>query len=221
LPAEENIKQKIAELIERSKKLKVGDKEFNESLTAEQVQECSGWMASALNIVQIVCPSLGNAYRKRAEQIADKKTRWSINGDVGEFGHLLSELLDAIEYGLLATVADKARAETFDNFLDHAKNYLKENQKNEAGVISGVVFEDSLRRVCRKYGKNDKDEKIDNLISYLTKNDFISQTKAKRARVAAHVRTKATHAQWGEFDINDVQVTIDFTEELILAHLDR
>lgn len=220
MPVEENIKQKISELIERANKLKVGDEEFNESLSAEQVQECSGWMASALNVVQIVCPSIENAYRKRAEQIADKKTRWSINGNVGEFSHLLLELLRDIENGLLVTIADRTRAETFDNFLDHAKEYLKENKRNEAGVISGVVFEDSLRRVCRKYGKDDKDEKLDDLISYLAKNDFISQTKAKRARVAAHVRTKATHAQWDDFDNNDVQVAIDFTEELILSHLD-
>lgn len=54
----------------------------------------------------------------------------------------------------------------------------------------------------------------------MVKNDIISQAKAKRARAAAHVRTKATHAQWDEFDNNDVQGTIDFTEELILTHID-
>ena len=186
----------------------------------DQIQECSGWIASALNIVQLVCPTPKNAYRQRAERISNKVGGWDINKDVGEFTSLLTELQRDIENGLLASVADRARAETFDNFLDHAKEYLKENLKNEAGVIAGVVFEDSLRRVCRKNGKDDKDEKLDTLISYLAKNDIISQAKAKRARAAAHVRTKATHAQWDEFDIKDVQGTIDFTEELVLTHLD-
>ncbi len=54
----------------------------------------------------------------------------------------------------------------------------------------------------------------------MTKKDIISQAKAKRARAAAHVRTKATHAQWDEFDLDDVKGTIDFTEDLILKHLD-
>jgi len=220
LPVEENIKKQISNLIERSVSLKVGGPEYSQAQSAGQVQECSGWMASALNVVQLICPNSENAYRKRAEQIANKESGWMINADVGEFACLLTELQRDIENGLLASVADRARAETFDNFLDHAKKYLKENLKNEAGVIAGVVFEDSLRRVCRKNGKDDKDEKLDQLISYLSKNDIISSTKAKRARAAAHVRTKATHAQWDEFDINDVQGTIDFTEELVLSHLD-
>lgn len=220
MPVEENIKKQITSLINRSRNLKVGDSEFNQSRSAEQVQECSGWIVSALNIVQLICPIIENAYRKRAEKIASKESGWNINQDVGEFACLLAELQRDIENGLLASVADRARAETFDNFLDHAKEYLKENLKNEAGVIAGVVFEDSLRRVCRKNGKDDKDEKLDNLISYLAKNEIISQAKAKRARAAAHVRTKATHAQWDEFDINDVQGTIFFTEELVLTHLD-
>lgn len=220
MPVEENIKKQIVSLIDRSRNLKVGDSEYNQARLAGQVQECSGWIASALNIVQHVCPTPDNAYRKRAEKIANKESGWAINRDVGEFACLLTELQRDIENGLLASVADRARAETFDNFLDHAKEYLKENLKNEAGVIAGVVFEDSLRRVCRKNGKDDKDEKIENLISYLAKNDIISQAKAKRARAAAHVKTKATHAQWDEFDMNDVQGTIDFIEELVLTYLD-
>ena len=60
----------------------------------------------------------------------------------------------------------------------------------------------------------------DDLISALAKADIISQTKAKRARVGAHVRTKATHAQWDEFDLNDVKGAIDFCRELISEKLD-
>jgi hypothetical protein len=220
LPVEENIKNQITNLINRAQKLKVGDHEYNQAQSPIQIQECSGWLASALNIVQLVCPTPENAFRRKAENIANKEHGYVINEAVGEFACLLAELQRDIGNGLLASVADRARAETFDNFLDHAKEYLKENLKNEAGVIAGVVFEDSLRRVYRKNGKDDKGEKLDTLISYLAKNDIISQAKAKRARVAAHVRTKATHAQWDEFDNNDVQVTIDFTEELVLAHLD-
>jgi hypothetical protein len=95
------------------------------------------------------------------------------------------------------------------------------NVKNEAGVIAGVVFEDTIRRIARDENINDKDCKLDFLISSLTSINLLSQIKAKRARVAANVRTKATHAQWDEFDLDDVRVTIEFTEELISTHLDK
>ena len=118
-------------------------------------------------------------------------------------------------------MADHVRAEVFDDFLDHAKSYRKNGRKNEAGVIAGVVFEDTVRRVCRKYGISESGEKLDELISQLAKSNVLSTTKAKRARVAADVRNKATHAQWDEFDDNDLKTTIEFTEEMILEHVDK
>jgi len=130
VPIEENIKIRIINLIERSKNLKVGDDTYHQALSNDQLQECSGWIASALNVVQLVCPNPENAYRKRAERIASKKSGWDNNLHVGEFSFLLIELQRDIENDLLASIADRARAETFDNFLDHAKEYLKENLKN-------------------------------------------------------------------------------------------
>jgi hypothetical protein len=82
------------------------------------------------------------------------------------------------------------------------------------------VFEDSLRRVCRKHSIPDRGVKLDQLISELTAKGTLSPVKAKRARVAAHVRTKASHAQWDEFDLSDVEATIAFARELIASHLD-
>ena len=112
------------------------------------------------------------------------------------------------------------RAETFDDFLDHADAYLLEGRKSEAGVIAGVVFEDTLRQICRNEKITEKGLRLDGLISELTSRGELSGVKAKRARVAAHVRTKASHAQWEEFEINDVKATVEFTRELILAKLD-
>ena len=218
---EENIKQKIESLIDRSQDLKTGDPEYGNAQSDDQRLACSAWISSALYVVQLICTDPQNAYRAKAEKIAARASGWVINHDVGEFSYILQELRDDIENGLLASVADRARAETFDNFLDHAKEYLKLELKNEAGVIAGVVFEDTLRRICRKNGKNDKDEQLDSLINHLAKIGVLTQAKAKRARAAAHVRTKATHAQWDEFEIDDVQTTINFTEQLILNHLDE
>ncbi len=62
--------------------------------------------------------------------------------------------------------------------------------------------------------------KLDGLISELTNRGELSAIKSKRARVAAHVRTKASHAQWGEFELGDVRATIEFTRELVAAKLD-
>jgi transposase len=43
---------------------------------------------------------------------------------------------------------------------------------------------------------------------------------SQRARAAANVRTKGTHAQWDEFELEDVAATIEFTTELVESKLD-
>ncbi|MBI5007078.1 MAG: hypothetical protein HZB95_08115 [Nitrosomonadales bacterium] len=133
---------------------------------------------------------------------------------------MLAIMLRDIDAGLLTSIADRARAETFDDFLEHGRAYLKEQKKQEAGVICGVVFEDTVRRICRKNEIVETGVQLDSLIGALTKIEVITGTKAKRARVAAHVRTKATHAQWDEFDISDVAATVDITQELITTQLE-
>jgi hypothetical protein len=77
-----------------------------------------------------------------------------------------------------------------------------------------------VRRTCRKLKLEEKDRNLDTLISALVNRGVLTQLKAKRARVAADVRTKATHAQWDEFSASDVAEAIGFTRELIEAQLD-
>jgi hypothetical protein len=44
--------------------------------------------------------------------------------------------------------------------------------------------------------------------------------KAKRARAAAGLRTSAAHARWEEIQLGDVKPVIEFTRELMAAHLE-
>ena len=211
--------KRLSMLVAEAQDLRVGD-ENGVVRSDDHLAQCSGWMAAALNVAQLACPNPKSAYWLKAHGIAEKEYGYTLQRGVAKMAELLKNLQKDIEAGLLTSIADRARAETFDNFLDHGRAYLKENRVREAGVIGGVVFEDTLRRVCRKHEIEEKDVKLDSLISALVKIDVISDAKAKRARVAAHVRTKATHAQWDEFDAPDVSATIEITQELVNAQFD-
>jgi hypothetical protein len=133
---------------------------------------------------------------------------------------LLSRLLEEIEGGLLTTIENHAIAVTFDDFLDHGAEYLKHGRKNEAAVIAGIVFEDTIRRICRVQEIAENGVALDTLISELTKRDVLSALKAKRARAAAGLRTSAAHARWEQIQLGDVNPVIEFTRELMAAHLE-
>lgn len=220
MSVEESVIHRINELIIEGRSLRQGS-EHDQFRSAEHAEQCKGWFAAALNIVQLVIADPQSGYRKIAEKLADQAWGYIIHRGVGSMSEVLSNLLKDAQTGLISSVADRARAEVFDDFLDHAKSYLSEGNPSRAGVVAGVVFEDALRRVCRKNKIENRGIKLDNLISELIKINILSATKAKRARVAAHVRTKATHAQWDEFDTEDVRATVEFAEELILNHIEE
>jgi hypothetical protein len=219
MAVEDAVKKRIEELLFETHRLTPCDDE-GAAVSDQQRHECSAWLTSVQHIIQLICAEIKTPYLARANSIAEKDHGWRINLGVGEMAALLKNLLADANVGLLSSVADRARAETFDDFLDHANQYLADRRKNEAGVIAGVVFEDTLRRLCRRLNIAEKGVNLDALISELSACGELSAVKAKRARVAAHVRTKASHAQWDEFESADVQATIEFTRELISSKFD-
>ena len=218
MPIEQSIRDRIWALTQESHSLSVAN-QYGQATDDVRRAQCEGWITSAHNLVQIVCPTLPSAYRQKADSIAGRDWGYMIHEAIAAFSAVLMNLLRDADGGALGSIADQARAETFDDFLAHARAYLEDKRKNEAGAIAGIVFEDALRRVCRKHSVIEKDIKLDLLISELTSKGILIQAKAKRARAAAHVRTKATHAQWDEFDTGDVESTIEFAHELVTNHL--
>jgi hypothetical protein len=216
---EEIIQTRIRGLLDEAAKLSVGN-EHGQCVDERQQQACSAWLTAAQNAVHQLCCFKDAPYRQKADRIVSRHHGYMIHDAVGELAAVLRNLLSDAAAGLLSSVADRARAETFDDFLDHAESYCRERHKNESGVIAGVVFEDTLRRICRKQGITEKDQKLDDLISQLASRGELSGAKAKRARASAHVRTKASHAQWDEFEMDDVRATIEFTRALIRSKLD-
>jgi hypothetical protein len=209
---EQNIQRRIEDLIERGI--------FLTGHSSDEAK-CAAWLAPARHIIEIVCPNPESSYRRLSHEIFDEGFTFEhLYWKVENLTQLLANLLDDFKNGLLSSVIDRVKAEDFDNFLDHAVYYADKSLKNESGSIAGVVFEDTIRRISEKNSIQQKDISLENLINALVKAGLISAVKAKWARAAAHVRTKATHAQWDEFELDDVRKTIEFTRELILHKLD-
>jgi hypothetical protein len=223
MPIEQAIRARIEQLIELGEKLRHSstfDDEIydDEELSRLHYEECSGWLAAAHNILNKI--SVGNeGYMQVAARIFEHNAHndKATGQAVGQVTQILQHILTDMDAGLLGSVANHARAETFDTFLDHGKAYLANGNSREAGVIVGVVFEDSVRRLCRKINIPENNVQLDQLISALTTAHQLTPIKAKRARAAAAVRTSATHARWEEFTEHDVEAAIRVTEELIVA----
>lgn len=209
---EDAIKKKLQSLVERGRAGSRSDMDNG-------IGSWEGWLTESLHVVELIFPDSGATYRYRIEEIMDQEL-WSPGYKAVAISSMLRGLLEDIELGLITKLSNKIKAETFDDFLDHAEEYRSKNRKNEAGVIAGVVFEDTIRRVYReKIGESDVGKSLEDLINALTKRQIITAQQSKQAKVAAHVRTKATHAQWEEFDLSGVEATIHVTRRMLGDHL--
>ena len=210
--------ERLDQLLAEAQRLRYGN-QYGQADEA-QAQRCYGWLGAAENLVELMVPNPNSAYRKAISRLDPKEYGAIINQAVGEVAETLANLKIDAQSGLLSSIADSVRAEVFDDFLDHAKHYAKNGSKKQSGVIVGVVFEDSVRSVCRKLSIDEAGKKLDQLISAIAKTGKITSVKAKRARAAADLRTSATHARWDEYELTDVETTIKFTEEFIDQLLD-
>ena len=208
MPGSKAVKERIEHLITETPQL----------IGAEPSDQMA-WLIAAQSAVQLVCPSSSNPYHLHVHRLMDQ-SRNLAHETVLDMTALLRRLLEEIEGGLLTTIENHAIAVLFDDFLDHGAEYHRHGRKNEAAVIAGIVFEDTIRRICRVLSVAEGGVALDTLITELTKREppVLTTLKAKRARAAAGLRTSAAHARWDEIDLGDVAPVIELTRELI-GHL--
>lgn len=205
---DERVRSRMQELIQRGEYISRAKPQWRDDHGRELLYESEGWVASATNLLQVVFPDPLSAHRARAA------LPHGFNS-VGALTAILKVALVDIDAGVIATVADAARGEVFDDFLEHADQFLRAGRIDRAGVVAGVVFEDTMRRACTKHNILEKGVDLEQLIIALNKRGLLTDLKAKRARHGAGVRAKATHAQWDEVAASDVEDTMKFTRELI------
>ena len=176
------------------------------------------WVASACQLVELLAPNVLSPYRRQVRAALINAIGMADNR-VDNIAAILQQLIVDVDDGLLDPIEAQARRVVFGDFLDHAEHYLRGGSHAPAGVVAGVVFEDTIRRACERNKIPQRDVKLDQLVSDLRKVDVLTDVQAARARAAAATRTKATHAQWDEFTADDVRATLLLTRELVRSLL--
>lgn len=179
--------------------------------------KAQGWCVSAASVIHAVVADPKHPYRTEARmQVAS--VDMDLDGAVSVLLGMLQHVQQDFEAGLLNLEA-RVSAQTFDDLLDHADAYLGQKRHEPAGVLAGVVFEDTVRKLCDKHGILQDGIPLENLLSELVKKSVMTPFERKEASTAAALRTSATHARWAEYGLVQVGPVIDFTRRLIREKL--
>ena len=193
------LKSRCKELIDRGKAYASRLKYFRESpnfwFSSELTPELQAWIASVANLFRIIATPDTYFHQECERVLQDDNLRQGVPYHiVQKLIGLLDSVLEEIQHGLLRRAEYIFVASTFDDFLDHADEYHKANKKIESSVLASAVFEDSVRKLCKKSDLKESGVAIDSLIDGLVKANVLTAVKAKRVKGYAAVRNKALHA---------------------------
>ena len=177
--------------------------------------DCQAWLVAVKSMLHSLFGDSPHPYRSEIESICEEDRGADPMDSVGRVTAILERLISDLDADLIFSIENRTRAAVFEDFLDDAKSFAKANDHREAGVFAAAVFEDAIQSVARKNGIAEEGVKTDQIITELANKGVLSAVKAKRARSSAGVRNKAMHAKWDEFDLDDVNSLIRFTDELI------
>ncbi len=185
-------------------------------VNTSEISRYRRWLNSAANLISHVV-SEDSYYAKECTIIFDNEQlkRGVPSHSIQQTFGLLKSVKEEWGHGMLGQIEFNIAGATFDDFLDHAEEFHKGNKTIESSVLSSFVFEDTIKKICKKNGVETNGRKLDNLIDDLVKKDVLTQVKAKRAKSSAGVRNHALHAEWEKLDIKDIGAMIKNTREFI------
>ncbi|MEZ8042444.1 hypothetical protein ACED25_23135 [Vibrio sp. 1F263] len=149
-------------------------------------------------------------------------SRWY--GHISQVHGIVLSVKHDVENNLISNIRGLLQAEIFANFLEIGEHLLEEGYKDAAAVTIGAVLEDGLRELSKKHGisinkPNGSQKTIDPLNTELAQNDIYSKLVQKQVTSFAHIRNKAAHGQYDEYDHSQVQMMLLFVQGFSEQHL--
>jgi hypothetical protein len=142
---------------------------------------------------------------------------------------LIRGLQAAYDDGMLESIAETIEANVTADYLGQAQQLLKEGVTGNfehipAAVLTGAIFEDSLRRLCVRNTISLLDAKgnsktLNPMIEDLKKANLYNELKAKQLRAWADIRNAAAHGEFTKFNKQDVEAMLIGVQNFLADYL--
>ena len=148
----------------------------------------------------------------------------SYNSHFSQMLGVVTAIKHDIDNGLLINFKTLIQADIFADFLEMGEYLLNGGYKDAAAVIIGSVLEDGLRKLAEKnkisitndYGKALTIEPLNN---ELAKKEVYSKLIQKQITSWAHIRNKAAHGEFNEYNKEQVHMMLLFVQSFTSDYL--
>jgi len=179
------------------------------------------WQTSVLTLLDRVFGRDSTTFEYFNKKICNPPSGYNDNY-VEFFEQLHAIFLSAksdFEGGYLFDVKNLVHAEVFSNELEQAEHFLNAGYKTPAAVITGVVLETPLRKLCEQTDGVEPAGKINKMNDDLAKASAYNKMRHKQITAWANIRNDAAHGKIDEFDEGDVNRMIEGVRDFVAAQL--
>ena len=148
----------------------------------------------------------------------------SYNSHFSQMLGVVTAIKHDIDNGLLVNFKTLIQADIFADFLEMGEYLLNGGYKDASAVIIGSVLEDGLRKLAEKNKisiTNDQGKAltIEPLNNELAKKEVYSKLIQKQITSWAHIRNKAAHGEYVEYNKDQVQMMLYFVQKFTSDYL--
>ncbi|MCF2855912.1 hypothetical protein L1286_00385 [Pseudoalteromonas sp. SMS1] len=221
------VQNEIYSLVEVGGKILQKASRADNNFEGDDLAEVSSWVTRLGQLIRKLYGENSQHY-SNFERAISSESFYVIHSDW--YGHISQvqgialTVKHDVENGLIGSIKGLLQAEIFANFLEIGEHLLSEGYKDAAAVTIGAVLEDGLRELCKKNDiaivkPNGAPLTIEPLNTELAKNEVYSKLTQKQITSWAHIRNKAAHGQYGEYDKTQVEMMLLFVQSFADQHL--
>jgi hypothetical protein len=223
----EILEKEINDLLKLGTEIQANALSLRTTMKGQALTNVSSWVTRLGQLIRRLYGKESQQFHMYSECLKAKGF-WNIhsnwNAHISQMNGIITSIKHDFDNGLLNNLRALIQADIFADFLEMGEYLLSEGYKDAAAVIIGAVLEDSLRKICEKNGiktnnKVGKPLTIDPLNIALAKADIYNKLTQKQITTFAHIRNKAAHGEFQEYDKAQVDMMLLFVRNFAAEYL--
>ncbi len=198
------------------------------SIEGDELAEITAWVTRLGQIIRRLYGDKSQHFESYKSALATANFYWlhcEYNDHLSRMVGVAKCIQHDLKTGLLVDFKALAQAEIFADFLEMGEYLLNGGYKDAAAVIIGSVLENGLRKLAERNGVptvNDSGKQLtmDPLNSELGKREVYSKLHQKQITSWAHIRNKAAHGEFGEYNKEAVQMMLLYVQSFAAEYLE-
>lgn len=224
---DDQIKKEVESLVQKGQAFLRRAQGLSRGIEGDELAEVASWVTRLGQIIRRLYGENSQHFKTYSTALATTNfynlhSNW--NAHLAQVVGVAKAIEHDLSSGLLTNFRAIVQADIFADFLEMGEYLLQEGYKDAAAVIIGSVLEDGLRKLSEMHdlpitNEAGKPLTIDPLNNQLAKQEVYSKLIQKQITSWAHIRNKAAHGEFGEYNREQVQMMLLFVQSFASEYL--